>query len=127
MAELTDLTISTGARFIKHVQGSDTFVFEALDGHILSVSIHSSSNIRKYYALLGDGASQIGTGKVVGEINPPAESHDAAHELGIGYGENHSHWGSRRGSSADGYTILTLLSDTLGSAAWEIHDLVKRT
>ncbi|MCA9708428.1 MAG: hypothetical protein KDK70_21440 [Myxococcales bacterium] len=126
MAELTDLTISTGARFIKHVHSGDTFVFEAKSGHILSVSICSPS-ISRYYERLGQGATQLGTARTVGEINPPTESHDAAHSLGISYGERHSHWGSRRSSAADGYTILTLLYDVLGgSATLEISSLVQQ-
>ncbi len=125
MPTLLEHTISTGARFISHDEGGDRFIFEALGGHLLTISIHST-NIRRYYDLLGSGTSQQGTGKTVGEIAPPAESHDAAHELGIAYGNSHSHWGSLRGSIYDGFTVLAMLSTYVSMPALnEVATIVK--
>ena len=126
MPTLLDRRISTGARFIEHDEGADKLIFEALDGHLRTISIHSP-RIRLYYELLGSGGAQLGTSKTIGEIVPPDESHDAAHELGITYGKDHSHWGSRRDSIYDGFTVLAMLSTYVAMPAlYEVATIVKR-
>lgn len=131
MAKFTDKVLSDGTKFIEHRSGGDLLIFEVKDGHILSISV-DSHNIKHYRARLvksGEDGSRSGvygdTGMDAGGSNV---RHAAVHELGVGFGPRHDHFGSRRDSVYDGIPMMARLLPLLDAkAVMEIVSMAKST
>jgi len=118
MPQLAALQLPDGTQFITHVKGDDSFVFEVLERHIVSISV-SAAGIGSYRDLLATNPYR----RSALDAGGADVRHSAIHTLGIGYGNNHEHFDSARGSLYDGVAMLAYLVHKIG--ATECYQIVR--